>query len=239
MSSQCTGSAAWHARPGRVARRHGPQPPRMARSKIPQCLSAILDGAQRLLAVGHWTRGRRRGARSKARVASENASGRVATLVDTLERLDHVGAGHLTHRHRADVREHNPTHIFWFLSGIGAALAGSMANKSSIVIDLRGWRTPSVWRGTAGSRKVRPTVHGGNREGPASSKGLNSQRGFGPAVKRRRKSRPRSTSVHGSSPCKCQRFSTLRWDRLPSSRPPTKSGARAGGRRLSDRRLHR
>ena len=28
--------------------------------------------------------------------------------------------------------------------GIGAALAGSMANKSSIVIDLRGWRTPSV-----------------------------------------------------------------------------------------------
>ena len=30
-----------------------------------------------------------------------------------------------------------------FLSGIGAALAGSMANKSSIVIDLRGWRTPS------------------------------------------------------------------------------------------------
>ncbi len=31
-----------------------------------------------------------------------------------------------------------------FLSGIGAALAGSMANKSSIVIDLRGWRTPSV-----------------------------------------------------------------------------------------------
>ena len=32
----------------------------------------------------------------------------------------------------------------WFLSGIGAALAGSMANKSSIVIDLRGWRTPSV-----------------------------------------------------------------------------------------------
>ena len=33
---------------------------------------------------------------------------------------------------------------FRFLSGIGAALAGSMANKSSIVIDLRGWRTPSV-----------------------------------------------------------------------------------------------
>ena len=31
-----------------------------------------------------------------------------------------------------------------FLSGIGAALAGSMANKSNIVIDLRGWRTPSV-----------------------------------------------------------------------------------------------
>ena len=78
-----------------------------------------------------------------------------------------------------------------------------------------------------------------NREGPASSKGLNSQRGFGPAVEPRRKSRPRSTSLHGSSPCKCQRLSTLRWDRLPPSRPSTKSGARAGGRRLSDRRLHR
>ena len=77
-----------------------------------------------------------------------------------------------------------------------------------------------------------------NREGPASSKGLNSQRGFGPAVEPRRKSRPRSTSLHGSSPCKCQRLSTLRWDRLPPSRPSTKSGARAGGRRLSDRRLH-
>ena len=69
-----------------------------------------------------------------------------------------------------------------------------------------------------------------NREGPASSKGLNSQRGFGPAVEPRRKSRPRSTSLHGSSPCKCQRLSTLRWDRLPPSRPSTKSGARAGGR---------
>ena len=78
-----------------------------------------------------------------------------------------------------------------------------------------------------------------NREGPASSKGLNSQRGFGPAVEPRRKARPRSTSLHGSSPCKCQRLSTLRWDRLPPSRPSTKSGARAGGRRLSDRRLHR
>ena len=78
-----------------------------------------------------------------------------------------------------------------------------------------------------------------NREGPASSKGLNSQRGFGPAVEPRRKSRPRPTSLHGSSPCKCQRLSTLRWDRLPPSRPSTKSGARAGGRRLSDRRLHR
>ena len=42
-----------------------------------------------------------------------------------------------------------------------------------------------------------------NREGPASSKGLNSQRGFGPAVEPRRKLRPRSTSLHGSSPCKC------------------------------------
>ena len=78
-----------------------------------------------------------------------------------------------------------------------------------------------------------------NREGPASSQGLNSQRGFGPAVEPWRKSRPRSTSLHGSSPCKCQRLSTLRWDRLPPSRPSTKSGARAGGRRLSDRRLHR
>ena len=78
-----------------------------------------------------------------------------------------------------------------------------------------------------------------NREGLASSKGLNSQRGFGPAVEPRRKSRPRSTSLHGSSPCKCQRLSTLRWDRLPPSRHSTKSGARAGGRRLSDRRLHR
>ena len=40
-------------------------------------------------------------------------------------------------------------------------------------------------------------------------------------------------------PVQCQRLSTLRWDRLPPSRPSTKSGARAGGRRLSDRRLHR
>ena len=78
-----------------------------------------------------------------------------------------------------------------------------------------------------------------NREESASSKGLKGQRGFGPAVEPRRKSRPRSTSLHGSSPCKCQRLSTLRWDRLPPSRPSTKSGARAGGRRLSDRRLHR
>ena len=78
-----------------------------------------------------------------------------------------------------------------------------------------------------------------NREGPASSKGRNSQRGFGTEVEPRRKSRPRSTGFHGSSPCKCQRLSTLRLDRLPPSRPPTKSGARAGGRRLSDRRLHR
>ena len=78
-----------------------------------------------------------------------------------------------------------------------------------------------------------------NREESASSKGLKGQRGFGPAVEPRRKSRPRSTSLHGSSPCKCQRLSTLRWDRLPPSRPSTNSGARAGGRRLSDRRLHR
>ena len=115
----------------------------------------------------------------------------------------------------------------------------SMANKSSIVSDLHGWRTPSV----SGEELQAPGKSGHsrrrNREGPASSKGLNSQRGFGPAVEPRRKSRPRSTSLHGSSPCKCQRLSTLRWDRLPPSRPSTKSGARAGGRRLSDRRLHR
>ena len=115
----------------------------------------------------------------------------------------------------------------------------SMANKSSIVSDLHGWRTPSVSGEELGSRKVRPTVDGGIARGLPVPRGLNSQRGFGPAVEPRRKSRPRSTSLHGSSPCKCQRLSTLRWDRLPPSRPSTKSGARAGGRRLSDRRLHR
>ena len=64
------------------------------------------------------------------------------------------------------------------------------------------------------------------REGPASSKGLNSQRGFGPAVAARRKSRSRSTGFHGSSPCKCQRLSTLWWDRLPPSSPPQEQGPR-------------
>ena len=39
------------------------------------------------------------------------------------------------------------------------------------------------------------------RRRPASSKGLNSQRGFGPAVEPRRKSRPRSTSLHGGLTC--------------------------------------
>ena len=114
-----------------------------------------------------------------------------------------------------------------------------MANQSSIVSDLHGLRTPSV--SGENCRLPESPAHSRrrNREGPASSKGLNSQRGFGPAVEPRRKSRPRSTSLHGSSPCKCQRLSTLRWDRLPPSRPSTKSGARAGGRRLSDRRLHR
>ena len=45
-----------------------------------------------------------------------------------------------------------------------------------------------------------------------------------PSGKTSAKSRPRSTSVPGSLPCKCQRFSTLRWDRLPSSRPPPRAG---------------
>ena len=52
-------------------------------------------------------------------------------------------------RKRIDGWEVRTTDFDWvspkgFLSGIGAALAGSMANKSNIVIDLRGWRTPSV-----------------------------------------------------------------------------------------------
>ena len=126
-----------------------------------------------------------------------------------------------------------------FLSEIGAVLVGFhgisqalsvtyMAGERRLYLE-RNCRLPES---PAHSRRR-------NREGPASSKGLNSQRGFGPAVEPRRKSRPRSTSLHGSSPCKCQRLSTLRWDRLPPSRPSTKSGARAGGRRLSDRRLHR
>ena len=55
----------------------------------------------------------------------------------------------------------------------------------------------------------------------------------------RRKSRPSSAGFLGSSPCKRHRISILRLVRLPPSRPPTKSGARAGGRRLRDRRPHR
>ena len=78
-----------------------------------------------------------------------------------------------------------------------------------------------------------------NREEPASSKGLEQSARVRPSDRTSAKSRPRSTGFHGSSPCKCQRLSTLWWDRLPPSRPPTKSGARAGGCRLSDRRLHR
>ena len=60
----------------RAARARGPQPPRMARSEIPQCLQVLLGGTQRRLALGHWTRGRRRGARTKARAAAETAAGR-------------------------------------------------------------------------------------------------------------------------------------------------------------------
>ena len=70
-------------------------------------------------------------------------------------------------------------------------------------------------------------------------RGLNSQRAFGSSAEHRRKSRPRSAGFHGSWPCKRHRISSLRLVRLPPSRPPTKSGARAGGRQLSDRRLHR
>ena len=77
------------------------------------------------------------------------------------------------------------------------------ANKSNI-IDLRGWRTPSVsGEATAGSRKIRPTVHGGNHEPvPLISEGL----------KRRRKSRPRRN----------ERLSTLRtglYERPPPAGP--------------------
>ena len=69
------------------------------------------------------------------------------------------------------------------------------------------------------------TADSGMARGLAVPKGLNSRQQFGPAVERRRKSRPRSTGFHGSSPCKCQRLSTLRSSWLPPSRPPTKSGA--------------
>ena len=69
------------------------------------------------------------------------------------------------------------------------------------------------------------TADSGMARGLPVPKGLNSRQQFGPAVERRRKSRPRSTGFHGSSPCKCQRLSTLRSSWLPPSRPPTKSGA--------------
>ena len=78
-----------------------------------------------------------------------------------------------------------------------------------------------------------------NRDGLPVPRGLNSQRAFGSSAEHRRKSRPRSAVFHGSWPCKRHRISSLRLVRLPPSRPPTKSGARAGGRQLSDRRLHR
>jgi len=62
-----------------------------------------------------------------------------------------------------------------------------MANKSSIVSDLRALSTLSVLGkelqapGKCGHSRRR------NREGPAGSRGLNSQRRFGPAAERRRK----------------------------------------------------
>ena len=55
-----------------------------------------------------------------------------------------VESGALPVRTRTRAARNRKSLPFWFLSGIGAALAGSMANKSNIVIDLRGWRTPSV-----------------------------------------------------------------------------------------------
>ena len=136
--------------------------------------------------------------------------------------------------------ERSSAFLCWFLSEIGAVLVGfhGLISQALSVTYMAGERRLYLERNC---RLPESPAHSRrrNREGPASSKGLNSQRGFGPAVEPRRKSRPRSTSLHGSSPCKCQRLSTLRWDRLPPSRPSTKSGARAGGRRLSDRRLHR
>ena len=62
-----------------------------------------------------------------------------------------------------------------------------MANKSSINSDLRGWRTPSVSGEELQTPRSPAHRRRRNREGPASSKGLNSQRGLGPAVEPRRK----------------------------------------------------
>ena len=52
----------------------------------------------------------------------------------------------------------------WFLSGIGAALAGSMANKLNIVIDLRGWRTSSVSGLERNCRLSENPAHGTRRK---------------------------------------------------------------------------
>ena len=96
-----------------------------------------------------------------------------------------------------------------------------LANKSSFISDLCGWRTPCVSDRRFRSPESPATADGGIARGLPVPRGLNSQRGSGPAVERRRRSRPRSTGFHGSSPRKCQRLSTLRWVRLPPSRPPT------------------
>ena len=44
--------------------------------------------------------------------------------------------------------------------------------------------------------------------------------------------RPRSKGLHGLSPRKCQRISTLRWGRLPPSRPPTQERGPRRRRRI-------
>ena len=93
-------------------------------------------------------------------------------------------------------------------------------NKQLFISDLCGWRTPCVSDRRFRSPESPATADGGIARGLPVPRGLNSQRGSGPAVERRRRSRPRSTGFHGSSPRKCQRLSTLRWVRLPPSRPP-------------------
>ena len=67
---------------------------------------------------------------------------------------------------------------------------------------------------------------GGIARGLPVPRGLNSQRGFSPAVELRRKSRPRSTSLLGPSLCKFQRLSTLRCGRLPPQAPTKERGPR-------------